>query len=197
MVIGERFAWAHLPLTGGMATRAMFESFPELLTPARVEAAESHVPFRDREDALAGKLLALNFRRLPAWILSRAHRNARYPLEGVRKPDAIASPQQMSQSSLPDRLLGQFTDKGRIQIHTWLRMESLAEDFLVFVSQLTDVSEEQRRCVGEVGEVNSLDYDHEIGHWFTPERLRLLYQCNPNWSSLEKALYGNVMVDAI
>ena len=30
MVVGERFAWAHLPKTGGGTTRALFGLFPGL-----------------------------------------------------------------------------------------------------------------------------------------------------------------------
>ena len=73
MVIGERFAWAHLPKTGGMATERMFRLFPALIVFADPDDTdEKHATFRARRRMLDGKLLAMNLRRLPFWVLSRA-----------------------------------------------------------------------------------------------------------------------------
>jgi hypothetical protein len=73
MVIGERFAWAHLPKTGGMATERMFRLFPALIVFADPDDTdEKHATFRARRRMLNGKLLAMNLRRLPFWVLSRA-----------------------------------------------------------------------------------------------------------------------------
>ena len=79
MVIGERFAWGHLQKTAGDATLGMFHLFPDLILhadPRNVE--DKHASFASRADQVEGKLLASNFRRLPAWTLSWAHHRAQY-----------------------------------------------------------------------------------------------------------------------
>ena len=40
--------------------------------------------------------------------------------------------------------------------------------------------------------MNTLEYDHEVEHWFTPEQVRLMYSNNPVWASLEQRLYGGL-----
>ena len=60
MVIGERFAWAHLQKTGGSATFAMFRLFPELIVFADpAEDRDKHSSFGAREDLIAGKVQGL------------------------------------------------------------------------------------------------------------------------------------------
>ena len=55
MVIGERFAWAHLPKTGGSATLELFKLFPELIVFGDFEESNAkHTLFSEREDQVAG-----------------------------------------------------------------------------------------------------------------------------------------------
>src|SRR2546425_495771 len=152
MVIGKTFAWAHLPKAGGDATAAMFRLFPDLVEfQDPVDSDAKHPSFQDRAGLVAGKRLVLNIRRLPAWVLSRAHHVNREGLAPDYEPLPMDSPHELSESSFPDYRLGTFTDDGRLEIGAWLRMESLAEDFLRFVSELRDVTEEERARVGELG----------------------------------------------
>jgi hypothetical protein len=195
MVIGEKFAWGHLPKTGGEATRTMFDLFPELIVFADpVRTLEQYTSFKDRQEMVAGKQLVLNIRRLPAWILSHENHKARIPAYPHPKPDPISSPEQMASSTLPDQCLSNFTDNGRLSIDRWLRMESLAEDLLELVMQLTNVTDDRRQRVLRIDHSNSLDYDHDPHHWFTRDRLERLYRNNPNWSTVEQAVYGDTML---
>jgi len=92
MVIGERFAWAHLPKTGGDATRRMLLSVPGLATvgdPA--DSNDKHLPFFAREREIEGKLLVMNIRRLPAWTLSAAHHRAAHGVHPEYVPLALES----------------------------------------------------------------------------------------------------------
>ena len=67
MVIGRRFAWAHLPKTAGDATCSMLVAVPGLVQFAdRPDSNDKHIPFFGREAEVAGKLLAMNIRRQPA-----------------------------------------------------------------------------------------------------------------------------------
>src|SRR2546426_5441637 len=184
MVIGERFAWAHLPKTGGTATAEMFRVFPNIVQFADPpDSVDAHVPFRDRAGQIEDKLLVLNFRRLPAWVLSRAQYVCHHGVYPDFKPIPHGSPQQLAESSFPDQRLALFTDDGGLQIDRWLRVETLAEDFLGFVCELHEVTEEERALVLKVGAVNALDYDRDVSHWFNPEQLETLYRSNPAWAA--------------
>ena len=92
MVIGERFAWAHLPKAAGTATSRMFGVFPELIQFADPEDTnDKHTPFPDRAEMVRGRLLAMNVRRLPAWVLSRAHYVAIHGMWPDYEPIPMAS----------------------------------------------------------------------------------------------------------
>jgi hypothetical protein len=193
MVIGERFAWAHLPKTGGSATLELFKLFPGLIVFGDFDESNAkHTLFREREDEVRGKLLAMNLRRLPHWVLSRAQHVARWGIHPEYKPIQMDSPKKLSESPFPDSRLELFTDGGRFRIDRWIRMEHLGEDFIGLLSELTDVSDEDRRRVDELQPVNALTYDHELDHWFTPAQIESLYEHNPTWAQLERELYGDV-----
>ena len=193
VVIGERFAWAHLPKAGGSATQELFRIFPELIVFADPDDTnDKHALFRDRAEMIRGKLLAMNLRRLPFWVLSRAQHAADEGVWPEYKPIPMDSPQKLSESSFPDTRIALFTDEGRIRIDRWLRMERLADDFLHFVSELTDVDDERRRRVAELGPVNLRSYDHEVDNWFTREQVKRMYERNPNWARLEREIYGDL-----
>jgi hypothetical protein len=194
VVIGKTFAWGHLPKTGGDATAEMFRVFGDLVEfEDPPDSDDKHTLFRDRAKQVAGKRLLLNFRRLPEWVLSRAHHVNRYGLAPEYKPLPMDSPQQLAESSFPDYRLATFTDSGSLEIDTWLRIDTLPEDFLAFVSELRDVTDEERTRVIELGRVNEGNYDRELSHWFTAEQMRTLYGSNPTWAAIEERLYGNLV----
>jgi hypothetical protein len=180
MVIGERFAWCHLQKTGGDATLLMFRLLPRLVLSSDERNVQAkHALFAERESEIAGKLLACNIRRLPGWSLSRAG-------------EPMSSPQTMAETPRADRRLAEFTDGGRFAIDRWLRMENLADDFTAFVSDLTDLTEGERRSIAGYPPVNALEYDHRVEHWFTPAQVRLMYSTNPVWAKIEERVYGSL-----
>ena len=88
MVIGEGYAWAHLPKTGGDATLAMFRLFPDLVEFADPEDTnDKHAQFHSRARLIRGKLLVMNFRRLP--LVGAEPRAARVP---ARNPSRLRAP---------------------------------------------------------------------------------------------------------
>ena len=193
MVIGERFAWGHLQKTAGDATLGLFRLFPDLVLysdPRNVE--EKHASFASRAADVEGKLLAANFRRLPDWTLSWAQHRARYATRPDGKPVAMNSPHQMVEVPRADKRLAILTDDGRYHIDRWIRMERLADDFIAFVSELTEVTSADREQITAAEQVNALEYDHAIAHWFTPEQVRRLYRNNPLWASVEERVYGDL-----
>ena len=84
-----------------------------------------------------------------------------------------------------------YTDERRIRIDRWLRAESLTEDFLGFISELTEVTEEQRQQVHYLGPVNTHDYDKDLASWFGPNLIERMYEANPIWAELEREIYGD------
>jgi hypothetical protein len=192
MVIGERFAWAHLPKAAGSATDRMFHVFPDLVQFADPQDTnDKHTPFPDRSEMIAGRLLAMNIRRLPAWVLSRAQYVARHGIWPDYEPIAMGTPQELAESSFPDSRIVLFTDDGRFEIDRWIRTEHLTQDFLQFVAEFTEVTEDQARAVAAIGPVNVEEYDHRVESWFTPEQIDTMYERNPVWARLELEIYGN------
>ena len=191
MVIGHDFAWAHLPKTGGDATLALFGLFPDLIEfsdPA--DSNDKHTLFESRASQIRGKVLAMNFRRLPSWVLSRAQHVSRRGIYPDYEPLPMGTPDELADSDFPDDRLRLYTSEGRFHPDHWLRMESLADDFLGFVSGFRDVADAERRGVEELGTVNMARYDHEIDNWFSPAQIRRMYLNNPSWATIEQELYG-------
>jgi hypothetical protein len=193
MVVGERFAWAHLPKTAGMATARFFKLFPELVVFADPDDTnDQHTPFSERREQLQGKVLAMNFRRLPVWVLSRAQHVARHGIYPDYQPIPMDAPEVLADSPFPDSRIAIFTDEGRIKIDRWLRSESITSDFLEFISEFTEVTGDRRRQVEEMGPVNTHEYDKDVSTWFSPDLIERMYAANPNWARLEREIYGDL-----
>ena len=137
MVIGRRFAWAHLPKTAGDATLAMFQSVPGLVQFADpTDSNDKHMPFFGREEEVAGKLLVMNIRRLPEWVFSGAQHKARHGVFPEYRPGPLESWEEITGRCDADDLLRWMTDHGRFRVDHWLRMESLQEDVLGLLGEL-------------------------------------------------------------
>ena len=82
-------------------------------------------------------------------------------------------PQEMAESVGADQRLLEFMDNRELTIDRWLRTEFLADDFLAFASEFTEVSEAKRREILELGGSRlgtSLTYDHRVDQWLTTMR---------------------------
>jgi hypothetical protein len=197
VVITEQFAWAHLPKTGGDATRAMLCSVPGLVRFADPpESNDKHTPFFGREDQIAGKLLVMNIRRLPAWTLSGAQHKAAHGVYPDYRPQPLQTPDEMTSTTEADDLLRWMTDHGRFEVDRWLRVEALEADLLALLSELGIEAPEARRGVLAVGRVNEGSYEHDEAGAFSAEQLRRLYECNPTWARIERWVYGGLMSDS-
>jgi hypothetical protein len=196
MVIGERFVWAHLPKTGGDTTVALFKLFPELdlhIDSGRTNAKHTFFPSRRAE--VEGKHLAMNIRRLPSWVLSRAQHKTREGLWPEYKPTPMDSPRQMVEdSSLADRRLRQF--KGPFEIDTWMRLEHLRTDFALFIAQFVELDDEHERMIFDLPAIDVAEYDKRWSNWFTDDQLSHMYERNPAWAALEERLYGNLPLNS-
>jgi hypothetical protein len=193
MVIGNEFAWAHLPKTGGDATLVLFKLFPNAILYADYEDSNvKHTPFADREELVAGKSLAMNIRRLPFWVLSRWQHASRHGLYPDYVPIPMPSAEELAESDLPDNRIEHFTGAGRFQIDHWIRTEHLVDDFLEFIAAYADVTPDRRLAAASLRQVNAHEYDHNLASWFTPRQITRMYERNPAWAGLERDLYGEL-----
>ena len=193
MVIGQRFAWAHLPKAAGTTTDQMFRLFPELVEFADPqEGDEKHATFPARRRMVQGRLLAMNLRRLPAWVISRANYVATRGVWPDYEPIPMPSAEELIESSFPDSRILLYTGDGRFEIDRWIRSERLAEDFLRFVSEFTDVDDERAGAVAAIAPANVEEYERRVEAWFTPEQVQILYESNPVWARLEAEVYGGL-----
>ncbi|MFN8112836.1 MAG: hypothetical protein U0R51_06520 [Solirubrobacterales bacterium] len=192
MIIGERFAWAHLPKAAGTATQAMFEAVPGLIDYADpVDSNSKHDAFWVREDELAGKLLAMNLRRLPSWVLSAANHKAMSGLWPDFEPLPMPTVEEMVESTDPDDLLRWMTDGPRMPVDRWLRAEHLQEDVLGLLGELGVLTPAAREAVVAVPWVGKA-YDHDVDRAFTAEQIARMYEVNPSWTAAERAAYGDL-----
>jgi hypothetical protein len=196
VVIGRRFAWAHLPKTAGDATHLMLNAVPGLVRFADPpDSNDKHLPFFAREREVQGKLLAMNIRRLPAWALSGAQHKAAHGVHPKYEPLALESFDQISSRSDADDLLRWMTDHGRFEVRRWLRAESIEEDVIGLLSELGECSEAAREAVMGVGRVNVGGYSPELVEEFTGEQVARLYRLNPTWAGIERRVYGSLPTD--
>jgi hypothetical protein len=191
MVIGERFAWAHLPKTGGDATAKMLAAVPGLTRFADpLDSDDKHLPFFAREQEVAGKLLVMNIRRIPAWALSGAHHKARHGLAPDYDPQPLETTDEMTSKTDADDLLRWMTDHGRFAVDRWLRAEALERDVVALLSELGVATVRTRRRVRAVGRVNEGTYDRDLAKQFSEKQVRRLYGLNPTWAEIEQNVYG-------
>lgn len=194
MIIAERFVWAHLPKTGGDATRAMFMTVPGLVQFADPpDSNDKHLPFFAREDELAGRLRVMNIRRLPSWALSAAQHRARHGVHPEYQPLRLETADEITSKTDGDDLLHWMTDRERLAVERWLRAESLEDDVLALLEELGVLTEEVSARVRAVGRVNVGDYDRELRRQFSSRQLRRLYERNPRWAAIERELYGGLL----
>ena len=213
MVIGERFAWGHLGKTGGDSTLEMFRVVGNVILYADPqESPEKHDTFVQKEkktglDLTNGKERILNIRRLPSWVMSFVtfqNQNYQVPInkELILKGRIWNEARSWLKEGTPSYVMAFFelwiddflrsyeSDK----VTHWLRVERLAEDFIRVISNFTVIGEDQKARIRQIRRNVNDKYDRRIEAWFSPEELTGLYEHCPLWASVEKKVYGNLLV---
>jgi hypothetical protein len=190
LIIGDRFAWAHLPKAAGDATYRMLCAVPGLVRFADPpDSNDKHLPFFARESEIAGKLLVMNIRRLPAWTLSGANHRAAHGVHPDYLPLPLQSADEMTSKTDADDLLRWMIDHGRLRVGRWLRAEALEDDVIGLLTELGALTDETRAAIRGVGRVNVGNYDRDCG--FTDEQISRLYRLNPTWARIEREVYSD------
>lgn len=210
MVIGDEFVWAHLGKAAGNSTLKMFKVIKHALKYFdEIDEHKKHQSFADKEKDmgidLSAKNKILNMRRLPAWVLS--HMNFQKMVYQVPFSDRTmegiintADPSQLQatgvnfrENNIDDQL--RYYDYENISY--WLRTEFLAQDFIEVLGKFTEIDSGQREQIGKVIENVNKNYNRNILESFTKEEMVKLYGSCPIWASIEKVVYGNLLIDEI
>ena len=192
MLITRQFAWAHLPKAAGAATQQMLEAVPGMVEWADSQDTNAkHDPFWRHEEAVAGKLLVMNIRRLPSWALSIAHHRAVAGTWPEYEPQPMPTVEEMVESRLPDDSLRYMTDGARYPVDRWLRMENLIDDVIALLEEVGEMGEEARAGIAAVP-FKAKGYDHDVTSTFTASQIQRMYMLNPAWAEVERRVYGDV-----
>jgi hypothetical protein len=179
-----------MPKTAGDATFCMLTAVPGLVTFADgLDSHDKHMPFFGRESEVAGKLLVMNIRRLPNWVLSGAHHRATHGLYPDYRPLPLQAAEELCVQTDPDDLLRWMTDHNRYRVARWVRAEALQDDVLSLLAELGVADEIAREAVGSVGRVNEGSYDRDVDAFFTGEQIATMYDRNPGWAAAERRAY--------
>jgi SAM-dependent methyltransferase len=192
MLITKHFAWAHLPKAAGDATQQMFAAVPGLIEWAdSQDSNDKHDPFWRHEEAVTGKLLVMNVRRLPSWILSSAHHKAVSGVWPDYEPLPMPTVEEMVENTGPDDMLRYMTDGARFPVQRWLRKENLGADVTALLDELGLLTEEAKTGIAAVP-YRAKGYDHNVAAAFTAAQIQRMYTLNPAWAEVERRVYGDV-----
>jgi hypothetical protein len=191
MVIGDTFAYGHIPKTGGDAVHAWLSQI-EGLEVDSVNENRKHECFSTR--GVRKDLYVLSIRRLPFWALSLLHELAVHPdvaREYGIPPGKTVRP-EYALLLKADECLVQYQSFGR-PVGDWLRMEHLFDDLVGFINEhIQPVTPELRRRLLAVRTKGQRGYNHNIDEFFTAKQIAQLYATFPIWAAIEKKVYGSL-----
>lgn len=195
MVIGEKFAWAHVPKTGGDSTHLLFREV-DTGSLRFVDGPEKHNSFA-REN-VSGLDRISNIRRLPALLKSWAVHYSQHSKWNPGNEDRPFSRDQLllglvwwlepysSDWKLVkiDEVVFDYYELDKID--HWIRTECLLADFTAVVSGYLDVSKLEGGFMSNQG-----TYNKKIQ--FSKKELKKIYASCPRWAAVEKAVYGDLL----
>lgn len=204
MFITDDFIIGHIPKTGGHALALMLttagikpqEPFPFKIVDGKIiEGSETkHIDFSHVEHKDVQYYLVL--RKLDTWIKSIywhyskhfvLNNKGNFEKSGIGKSyhkkfkkvkGHLPPPQILAHSIYPDKTLDKFLSSTRKSIK-FLRMEFIRKD----------IKKELNIDLPELP-INTYSYAPPQKYW-NNYALKLLYENNPKWASLERALYHN------
>ena len=116
------------------------------------DSNDKHLPFFARESEVAGKLLVMNIRRLPAWTLSGAHHKAAHGVHPDYRPLPLQSADEMTSKTDADDLLRWMTDHGRLRVGAVASCRGARAGRVGLLAELGVLTPSPRpRCAGSGG----------------------------------------------
>ena len=170
MVIGEKFAYGHIPKTGGDAVHAWLSQIDGLEVDP-INENRKHECFSMR--GIRRDIYVLSIRRLPFWALSLLHELAVHPdvsrAYGIPPGNTVRPEHALLLKA--DECLEQYQSFGRT-VSVWLRMEHLFDDLVQFINEhIQPVTPELRRRLLAVRTKGQRSYNHDVDAFFTPDQI--------------------------
>lgn len=191
MVIGDTFAYGHIPKTGGDCVHAWLSQLEGVEVDSITEPRK-HQYFWNR--GVVRDLYVLSIRRLPFWALSFLHEVSRYPdvcREYGIPPGKAVRPEHAFLLKA-DEILLQYQAFGR-PIGVWLRMEHLFDDVVQFIDEhVQPVTPELHQRLLAVPTKGQRSYNHNIHAFFSAKQIDALYAKFSVWATVEKMVYGSL-----
>lgn len=181
MVLTDQFVWAHLPKTGGDATRVMFQRLSMVK-----DVVSATDPLKHRPFPVHGPVTRfVNIRCLPSWCLSVYQHAANFGW--LLEPPLSITLSQMVCSNFADQWLHFLTRGGTLPVTRFFRQEHLVDDFRNALFPI--VGDELNAIVCQ--RVNVLSqYEHDVERWWAPKEIVEMYRRNPIWARIERRLYA-------
>jgi hypothetical protein len=204
MIVGPNSIWLHVPKCGGhtveMAIRLAAKGRRDIAFDRRDPFDPGwHDSIRDRTARQrgfhpAGKIVVAGFRRLPFWLLSRVHFEAARPPYRCATREMICRGKFYERDGIVNRADNVTRQYSSPPVDRWIRLEHLADDF---ARQFTDIlgprTAKAAARLGAVTRATPIEYVNSIGFWFTLRELEALYEANPGWAGIERAIDGDLL----
>lgn len=202
MIISDRFVWLHFPKCAGNEMERLlkihFGNDPstkfDKIDPKNMIWHQSIAQRKvaDPSFDISGRDIICNFRRLPSWILSRVHYEySRSPQLKVTRPMLLAG-EFFESSGFHSKADAYAKMYNSTPVTHWIRTERLAEDFKRVFSHYTDLSVVDFASQVKKTYATTIEYIPEVEFWFSKSDLEKLYEANPIWAGIERAVYGDV-----
>ena len=191
--------WVHLPKTAGTTTDRLFQaSGVELLWHDSQTTPLKHLPPSEHPSCAdlptAGRQFVTNFRRLPHWLLSNYHHKLQrmgLDLDSAPMRGGMFWRDRAKQWLPADWWINRF---GIDERWTFFRVEHLKSDFLSCLKDSEPIGTIARLRVRLVNARNRSVYSRSLDSWFDSSDLDSIYRANPRWASLERQLYGDLLI---
>ncbi len=195
MVVGEKFAWAHIPKTGGDSTNLLFRGVDDGSL-RFIDGPEKHNSFR--QEGIAGLNRISNIRRLPSLLKSWAVHYSQHSKWNTGNEDKPFTRKQLLQGLVwwlepyasdwqlvkIDEVIFDYYELD--SIYHWIRTENLLVDFRQIMSVYINVSKLDDGFMSNQG-----SYQRKIQ--FSRSELKQIYNSCGRWAQLEEKVYGNVL----
>lgn len=195
MVVGEKFAWAHIPKTGGDSTHMLFREVDDGSL-RFIDGPEKHNSFK--QEGIVGLERISNIRRLPSLLKSWAVHYSQHSKWNPGNEDKPYTRDQLVQGMI--WWLEPYTSDWRLvkidevifdyyeldTIDHWIRTESLLADFKKVIGQFMDISRLDTEFLSNQGA-----YKRKIQ--FSKKELKKIYHNCSRWADLEASVYGDLL----
>ena len=208
MVITPDFLWLHIPKMGGTSFRVMCMKIQNytlynpvadtdfkgnnLINKHQHLNADLSRRIKKHFDVDTDNLkIVMNLRPLPEWVISHTcfmKINYGHVYDNADIKKGLLSSKYYTATA--DTILKQYNYQ---KVDYWMRTNNLNNDFLDFIKNFKQLSEEENESIKKVGKaLYNRHYQRNIYQWYTLDEIENLYANNPIYTELERKLYGKL-----